>query len=28
LYVVEKHDHETHYRIKLKNSLEHLTHLR
>jgi hypothetical protein len=26
--VVEKHDHETHYRIKLKNSLEHLTHLR
>jgi probable phosphoglycerate mutase len=28
LYVVEKHDHETHYRIKLKNSLDHLTHLR
>jgi len=26
--LLEKHDHETHYRIKLKNSLEHLTHLR
>jgi hypothetical protein len=26
--VLEKHDHETHYRIKLKNSLDHLTHLR
>ena len=28
LYVVEKMDHETHYRITLKNSLDHLTHLR
>jgi hypothetical protein len=28
LYIVEKHPQESHYRVKVKNSLDHLTHLR
>ncbi|MFM6952281.1 MAG: histidine phosphatase family protein [Bacteroidota bacterium] len=28
LYVLEKHDRDAHYQIKIKNNLDHLTHLR